>query len=235
MKNIPIINKLQTGYFRLIEVFAIVTVVAVTSFTTYLAITLLKKENDRIAELQKQSLELKNDIKEIKTELKNKKNYTESNQSIVENLTSFQERFLRDPQKGRLFVVNELNDLAKKNQITLTDGISFATIKKETEEDSSTNARGTRTNQKDDKASIYPALEAQFSLTSSYANFRRFLYDLESNKMFFVIEDLTLETPDQEEKVNLSGSPQRVSTIQNSTQNNGQLTIQLKVKAYFHK
>lgn len=234
MKNIPIINKLQTGYLRLIEVFAIVTVIAVTSFTTYLAITLLKKENDKITQLQKQSLELKNDIKEIKTELKDKKNFSESNQSIVEKLTSFQEKFLRDPQKGRLSVVNELNDLAKKNQITLTDGINFATIK-EVEEDSSTNARGRRTNQQDDKVSIYPALEAQFSLTGSYTNFRRFLYSLESSKIFFVIEDLTLETPDQEEKANLGGGPQRVSTLQSSTQNNGELTVQLKVKAYFHK
>lgn len=234
MKNIPILNKLQTGYLRLIEVFAIVTVIAVTSFTTYLAITLLKKENDKITQLQKQSLELKNDIKEIKAELKDKKNFSESNQSIVETLASFQEKFLRDPQKGRLSVVNELNDLAKKNQITLTDGISFATIKKETE-DSSTNARGRRTTQSDEKANVYPALEAQFSLTGSYTNFRRFLYSLENSKMFFVIEDLTLETPDQEEKANLGGGPQRVSTLQNTTQNNGELTVQLIVKAYFHK
>ncbi|MFY9223774.1 MAG: GspMb/PilO family protein [Blastocatellia bacterium] len=235
MKNIPVLNKLRTGYFRLIEIFAIVTVITVTSFTTYLAITLLKKENDKITQLQKQSLELKNDIKEIKTELKDKKSFSNSNQSIVDNLISFQEKFLRDPQKGRLVVVNELNDLAKKNQITLTDGISFETIKKEIQEDSSTNARGRRTTQNDEKANVYPALEAQFSLTGSYTNFRRFLYDLESNKMFFVIDDLTLETPDQEEKANLGGGPKRVSTLQSTTQNNGELTVQLRVKAYFHK
>lgn len=237
VKTSHLSKTVRSGYLRLVEVFGIILVVAAIGVIGYFTLNVLKEENSKLGELEKESATLRKEIKEVKTTLASKKNKSSTTQAIIDNLDSFRERFLRDPEKGRIFVISELNNLAKKNTLSLVTGINFEKLEgvTEFEDKEDKKAKPSKRAAKKEKPTFYPGLSATFSIAGNYGSFRKFLYELETSKMFFVVEKLNLQIPDLESKTNSSGNPQRISTIQRAAQGNGEFIVQMQVTAYFRR
>lgn len=226
------------GYFRIVEILAILIVITCAIGLGYLVSNKLREEGNKVGELQKKTVDLRDEIRKMKKNIEEQKSPSNNTQAIVENLEAFQTRFLKNQQEGRLYVINQINKLVKNNGVSLTGGISFQKVDTDKIEIEKTNSktrnvkgRKTDTGNK----SLYPALEANFSVSGNYVSFRKFLYSLETDKMFFVIDSLNLQTPDTEAKTP-TGSSQRVASVQRTVlQNPGEITVQIGIKAYFRK
>lgn len=226
------------GYFRVVEILAILIVITCVIGLGYLASNKLREESNKVGDLQKKSTDLRDEIRKAKESIEEQKSPSNNTQVIIENLENFQTRFLKNPQEGRLYVINQINKLVKNNGVFLTGGISFQKVEADETERRKTNDKtGTAKGRKvdtDDK-SLYPALEASFSISGNYVAFRKFLYSLETDKMFFVIDSLNLQTPDTEAKTPTGGS-QRIASVQRTIQQGpGEITVQIGVRAYFRK
>ena len=240
-KKIPIISSFGVGYFRVVEFLAILIVLAAAIGVGYLAIDKLKEESNNVGDLQKLTVALRDQIRQMEKaiEVEKAKDPSSDTQAIVKNLETFQTRFLKDPQQGRLYVINQINKLVKSNGLNLTGGISFEKVdindtEKEKANDRTTGNTKRQKNNTDSKF-LYPALGVSFSVSGNYVSFRKFLYALETDKMFFVVDGLNLQTPDGETRTALGGS-QRVAAVQRTIQQNqGEITVQIDVKAYFRK
>ncbi len=245
-KKIPIISSFSGGYFRLVELLAILIVLTAAMVVGYLAIDKLKEASNNVGDLQKLTLALRDQTRQVKKaiEAEKAKDPSSDTQVIVKNLEAFQTRFLKDPQQGRLYVINQINKLVKSNGLNLTGGISFEKVDDAAEKEKGNakikgnvrtkeNTKGQKN--KTDGNSLYPALGMNFSVSGNYVAFRKFLYSLETDKMFFVIDGLNLQTPDGETRAALGGS-QRVTNVQKTIQQNpGEITVQIDVKAYFRR
>lgn len=232
------------GYFRVIEILAILIFIACFSGLAYLAGNVLKKESGNVGELQKQTVELRDQIKAAKKTIEEYKAPDNNTKDIVESLESFQTRFLKNQQEGRIYVVNQINKLVKNNGVSLTGGISFDKTDPDADDkenkqknlDRTQNANKPKSRRSETtKKPLYPSLDVTFVVAGNYSSFRKFLYALETDKMFFVIENLSLQTADNEAKTSTVGS-QRVASVQRTLQQNpGEVTVQIGVKAYFRK
>lgn len=241
IKQIPIIGSLGRGYFRVIELLAILVILTAAILVGRFALNKLKDEGNKVGELQKQSTDLRDQIRLAKKTIEDEKNPTNNTQAIIDNLQVFQTKFLKDQQQGRLYVINQINKLVKNNGLSLTGGISFEKLEATKAEKEKLGER-TRGNTQRQTASaldktLYPALDASFSVAGNYTSFRKFLYALETDKMFFVISSLNLQTPDSEAKASVAGgNSQRIASVQRTIQQNpGEITVQVSVKAYFRK
>lgn len=244
-KRLPF-SGLGKGYFRVIEILAILVVLTYAGGLSYITVNKLQKETNKVGELQKQTVELRDQIRGLKKTAEEQKETPSNNtQAVLENLEAFQTKFLKNRQEGRLYVINQINKLVKDNGLLLTGGISFEKIDSDdidkkiadkARANTNTNtARSKEKRQSTNESSLYPSLEATFSVSGNYVSFRKFLYALETDKMFFVIDNLSLQTPDNEAKTS-TGNTQRVASVQRTIQQApGEITVQIGVKAYFRR
>lgn len=227
------------GYLRLIEVLGIIIVVAGIGVISHVTVNVLKEEAGKLGELEKESVVLRQKIKEAKTNLTKRNDSDDKTQAVVDNLNSFRERFLRDPEKGRIFVISEINNLVKKNNLKLTNGINFEKLEELTEvedkDGKKTKSSTSRRVTKKEKPTFYPGLSSSFAVAGKYDSFRKFLYELENSKMFFVVENINLQMPDLEPKASSNAYPERVSTAQRLSQGVNEFTVQMQVTAYFRR
>lgn len=242
-KKTPIVGSFGQGYFRVVEILAVLIVLTLAVGVGYLAGNKLKEESDKLSDLQKRSIVLRDQIRQIKISNENKAKIPDTTKVAIESLEKFQSKFLKDRQEGRLYVINQINKLVKNNGVNLTSGISFERIDS-AETSSASDDRKTSNNEEkktnkrrkaaSENNSIYPAVDVSFSVQGNYSNFRKFLYALETDKMFFVIDALSLQTQDAEAKTS-TGNGRIVATQRTIQQNPGEVTVQINLKAYFRR
>jgi hypothetical protein len=224
----PFFN-LRTGYFRSIELMAIGVVLVTIAIVGYLFFNLLGERRQAVDSLHAESLQLRQEIDQINKQIKNKDFQVSNTKTALDNLDEFNNRFLKDPIKGRLILIDEINRLIKKNDMLLQSGISFDTI-----DDADTLALkqkqgGGRVKRgKDEKLNVYPGMRLDFAVFGPYDNFRRFLHDLETNNLFLIIEriDLQMQENDKQGSRNIAA---------NTNQTASGIAIELGVKVYFRK
>src|SRR5262249_33136792 len=131
----------------------------------------LGDQRDRIDELQKESAELRDKIKDTQDKSKRLEQLVSGTQNILDKLDEFDNRFLKDQQKGRLLLIDEINKLVRKSGVVVTGAISFRPV----QETDSASEKRTRTRRgKNDFVNPYPGLGVSFTIAGPYESFRKF-------------------------------------------------------------
>lgn len=113
----------------------------------------------------------------------------------LESLESFKGGHLKAFSSGRIVLINEINALAKKNNVSLTSGIEMGATGDEAEgaADQSSEARSTSKRKKaDDLLNAFPSVSFRFTVFGQYSNVRTFINELEREKQFVVINSINL-------------------------------------------
>ena len=144
------------------------------------------------------------------------------------SLSSLQEfdQTLLTPQAGQSAIIAEVNDLARKHHIGITDSLKFTKIE-EAAADATTLER--RSN-----ASIYPGLALDLGVQGTYENLRNFISQLENSKNFVILKGVELEGIEPQEvaeggrRTNIRSQKQGVGTIE-------LIALRLRLDAYFKR
>jgi hypothetical protein len=222
------------GYLRAIEYFALLIVLLAVSLVCYLFFGVFTEHNKRLDVLGSEDKQTRADIENFKAA--NDKNNRQNNQTqaALKNLEEFNQRFLKDQTKGRLLLIDQINNLAKKDDLALQGSISFQTIQDADVVAARELKRKGSVRQSKSDTDIYPGLHASFTVAGSYENFRKFLHDMETGDLFVVIEKLNLQTADQQQQ-QMGGSIVRNTQPRQVSADNGNLNVQIDLKAYFRK
>jgi Tfp pilus assembly protein PilO len=114
----------------------------------------------------------------------------EDTRDIVERITASMEEFemthLAQPAQGRMDLYEELNQMIKKNGLRNTSGPTYTTLE----------SAGKKTASQSTSAkwqSVYPGIAVAVTVEGQYQNLRRFVRDLETSKLFIIINSVELE------------------------------------------
>src|SRR5438093_6499370 len=233
MPSLRPLTQLRAGYLRSIEFAAIGLVILALGGVSYLFFNVLAVNNQRLDTLQNQSKQLRDQIDQINKQNERFEHLGISTQSVLDNLDEFNNRFLKEPMQGRLIMIDEVNKLIKKNNMNLQGAISFHSIQDADQaaalQEQLKRSGKTKPRRSSSALDIYPGLGTNFTVTGSYEDFRRLLYDLETNKLFIIIERLNLSTVELLQTVR---NPQQANVQQNASNN---LSIQFDIRVYFRK
>lgn len=109
-------------------------------------------------------------------------------ESIRRSLVKFEHDILDDIDTGQSAVVLEVNQLARKTTVSLTE-VTFNPIEQRAEGSGQLRAGANQ--------GIFPGMELSFTVQGSYRSLRDFLSGLESSHAFLVINTLDLKSVDQ--------------------------------------
>ncbi|MBL8149260.1 MAG: hypothetical protein JNN15_04965 [Blastocatellia bacterium] len=213
------------GYLRPVELIAILIFLGSASFTLYLYFHGLTSRNHQIETLDAESKKLKEDIEKIKKQRNQDLQLVEATSSVVEKLEGFEQKFLKRPQEGRLKIVDEINNLVRKNNLALPSGLTFSKIEdiKTKEQNDLQLSKAKVRRSKDSEVAIYPGIGVKFTVAGNYASLRRFIYDLENSNTFFVIRSIDIGTEKAED-----GRGQRTAA-------GGAVSLDITLRTYFQR
>ena len=114
----------------------------------------------------------------------------EDTRDFVQRITASMEEFemtrLAQPAKGRMDLYEELNQIIKKNGLRNTSGPTYTTLE----------PAGKKTASQSTSAkwqSVYPGIAVAVTVEGQYQNLRHFVRDLETSKLFIIINSVELE------------------------------------------
>jgi hypothetical protein len=113
-----------------------------------------------------------------------------------DTLEEFKTRWLKPQAQGRIAVINEINGLAKKNNVRLTSGIEMHLSK----EEDATEKKSSKQKSAQAALEVYPKLHTQFTVFGQYANLRRFISELERSRQFLVIDSIQLSSVEETQR-----------------------------------
>lgn len=176
--------------------------------------TFVKPLSGRIGALSRETSELRRQTETTRVERQQVERETAAFAGAMENQRRFERERLRDARRGQLALIDEINALARKHTVKLTDTISFTlTDRNDVDGASSGGGRAIRS---------YPALDVKFGVTGSYRNLRSFIQSLEQSRQFLLLQLLSLTPSD----AGASGpSPAAAGS--------DELTVTLALTAYF--
>jgi len=149
----------------------------------------LKPEQARAAEaenrLQQQEKTL---IEHRMSDKANAEGAGETSGLAKDSLAQFKEKWLKPLGQGRIALIDDINALTKKTGVQLISGID---MQSGAESESSSEKRE-RQKKIEDVLNVYPKLEIQFSVFGPYQSLRNFVRELEENKQFLVIQQISL-------------------------------------------
>ena len=145
---------------------------------------LLGPARDRVAKLRSED---KKNTEQIKNLQKGITDIQDPNKTVKVALTSLEkfDSLLSNQTTGGTAIIREINELARKNKIGITDGLKFTKI-----EEAPTNQTAS---QRREDASIYPGLSLDLGVQGKYDDLRAFINDVEHSKNFLVLNAIQLQ------------------------------------------
>ena len=155
----------------------------------------LKPEQDRLraleveAEAQQRSI-----IANAKPTGAAEPNFVDEAKVALESLETFRGNYLKPFSSGRIFLIKQINALAKKNNVGLTSGIDMGADlgESDTKSEKDTEDKVTRRRKTEDLTNAFPRVEFRFTVFGQYSNVRSFINELEREKQFVVINSVNL-------------------------------------------
>jgi Tfp pilus assembly protein PilO len=109
-------------------------------------------------------------------------------QKITNSLSRFEEERLIARTPGRMDLYDELNELMRKNGLRNTSGPNYTAL-----EPVKFRSDGTAAKTNTKWQSIYPGIAISLTLEGPYQNLRRFIRDVESSRLFLIVNAVELE------------------------------------------
>jgi hypothetical protein len=194
--------------------------------------TLLVPLNRRLNSIVRETSNIRRQTENLRLERQRLEQEVAAFQSAMENWQRFERELLRDARPGQLALIDEINALARKYEVKLTDTVTFTMRGQEKNLPSNLLSGGRPSSGKERAQPLqsYPAFDVKFGLTGSYRNLRRFIQALEQSRQFLLIQLLSF-TPGSNESQASSKSP--AFNIEQTPATSGELTVTLSLTAYF--
>ena len=110
-------------------------------------------------------------------------------QNITQSLEEFESKKLAGANSGRMSLYDSLNLLIRKNGLRNTSGPTYTPLEPAGSKAGATGTRSANTKWQ----SIYPGIAISVTVEGQYANLRRFIQDIETNRQFIIINSVELE------------------------------------------
>ncbi|MBI4748901.1 MAG: hypothetical protein HY774_10465 [Acidobacteria bacterium] len=197
-KNLFVKSRLgvaQTSYLRLQEVLGILVALVIGGGVMYFHSNYLGPLYSQVTEADRKLATLGSDVDRLKTEVRRKKVDTQQFETAMEKLKDFEVSYLSDQQGGQVKLINEINELAGKNQVRLADGMEFEPAQFELPPVEGQKTQRLTATDQDKEQLNYPGIVVKFEAVGPYYNIRRFIKAVEGSKQFMLIElgELTSE------------------------------------------
>ncbi|MGQ9898022.1 MAG: hypothetical protein ACUVR8_10770 [Acidobacteriota bacterium] len=186
---------------------------------------LLEPLNQRLSSISRETSNVRRQTESLRIERQRLEQEAAAFNSAFENLQRFEREVLRDARVGQLALIDEINALARKHEVRLTDTVAFVMTDQDKRPADGVSSR----EQQNKPVQSYSAFEVKFGITGNYRNIRRFIHDLEQSRQFLLLQLLSFTPGDGPAS---SGSAPDVMPGAPPAATD-QLTIMLSLTAYF--
>jgi len=187
---------------------------------------LLEPLNQRLSSISRETSTIRRQTENLRMERQRLEQEAAAFHGAMENWRRFERELLRDARVGQLALIDEINALARKHDVKLTDTVTFLMVDRNKGPAAGIPSR----EQQNQLAQSYPAFEVKFGITGNYRNIRRFIHALEQSRQFLLLQLLSF-TPG--EGLSSSGSMPSGAVMGGNPATPGELTITLSMTAYF--
>jgi len=189
------VNRLPFGLGVGEAIAVLLSLVLLISVVTYYFYS-LRPEQGRLLNLEMELREQQKNIIAGKSPAGPETPVVDSTRTALESLEAFKSNHLKPFSSGRIALINEINALAKKNNVALTSGIDMGSNLGESgsagDNKSATGKSTSKRKKGDEITSAIPSVTFRFSAFGQYSNLRTFINELEHEKQFLVIDSINL-------------------------------------------
>lgn len=214
------------------KMFGIAEVVALLGSCVVLALVLLSYLYFLVPARSKVT-SLKNDKQQTLTNLQTlgkvydtQHNKQQNVERITASLNEFETRHLLSPDRGRLDLYEELNQLIIKNNLRNTSGPTYTALDPSGIKSTSGKTVSTKWQ------SFYPGIAVMVTVEGAYQNVRHFIRDVERSRQFVVINEVELQRASQN---GVSASADDAGAAGGSGTRASLVTLQLNMATYFQR
>src|ERR1044072_2851799 len=210
------------------KMFGIAEVIAVAVSCLVLALVLLSylyflvPARSRLSSLNTDRKQVQNNLQTLGGVVHKEEDTKQTVDRIAASLNKFESENLMRPDKGRLDLYEELNQLIVKNNLKNTSGPAYTPL----DPAGSKSASGKTVSTK--WQSFYPGIAVMVTVEGQYQDVRRFIRDVERSKQFVVINEV------ERQRANENSAP--ASAEEGSSGTRGSLvSLQLNMTTYFQR
>ncbi len=174
-----------------LELISAVLVLLFLAFVIFYYFNALQPEE---AKLQKARADLRAQQERSQPQNQTQAAPVDSNKQALETLDAFKGDYLRPFSPGRTLLHKEINEIAKKNSLSLVGD-----IKMEPEDGQLCGDRPKPGQEESSKAGVFCQLNVTFGVAGSYENLRAFISQLEKSKHFVVLRSVGLDSQQTDE------------------------------------
>jgi hypothetical protein len=178
---------------------------------------------DRLTTVEKTAAD---QIKLIANQVPTKERGPSQKQQIQEakdSLSSFESDSLKPMAQGRIDVINEINQLAKTDNLHLGSGIDMHALYK-AGSGADTESQGSKKKKEVESLDVFPRVQFHFVVRGEYRDLRKFIRDLEANKQYIVVDSINLSTTEQKQGRGSKAAPVALTSG---------LSLTITMNAYF--
>lgn len=187
---------------------------------------LLEPLNQRLSRISRETSNLRRQTENLRMERQRLEQEAAAFNGAMENWRRFERELLRDARVGQLALIDEINALARKHDVKLTDTVAFLL----TDQNKGPAAGASSREPQNQFIQSYPTFEVKLGITGNYRNIRRFIHALEQSRQFLLLQLLSF-TPG--ERPSPSGGMPSGAVMGENPANPNELTIALSMTAYF--
>src|ERR1041385_9025644 len=179
------------------KMFGIAEVIAVAVSCLVLALVLLRylyflvPARSRLSSLNTDRKQVQNNLQTLGGVVHKEEDTKQTVDRIAASLNKFESENLMRPDKGRMDLYEELNQLIIKNNLKNTSGPAYTPIYPTGTK--SVSGKSTTTKWQ----SFYPGIAVMVTVEGQYQDLRRFIRDVERSKQFVVINEVELQRATQ--------------------------------------
>lgn len=162
----------------------IATLLLLIALVAYL--NFLRPARNRLAEMESENARMQRQLRDATEGVTRGQNAQASVAEILQSLNDFEASYLPARSDGRTFVIEELNNLIRRNSLRISGTTNYAPL--ETTATGSTVSRS-----RDAAANVFPGIGITLTVEGDYGNLRRFIRDIEASRQFIVINGVELE------------------------------------------
>lgn len=117
-------------------------------------------------------------------------------QAAKDSLATFEADHLKPMAQGRIDMINEINQVARTDNLHLGSGIEMrVTYRAASSVDSE--SQGSKKKKEIESLDVFPRVQFHFVVRGEYKDLRKFIRDLEASKQYIIVDSVNLSTAEQ--------------------------------------
>ena len=178
----------------------------------------------RVSSTNEEKVRLQTNLKTLEGVVSKGRDTKAQVDQIATSLSGFESSYLPRPDRGRLDLYDELNQLIVKNNLRNTSGPTYAPL--DPTGTKSTSGKTTTTKWQ----SFYPGIAVLVTVEGQYQDIRHFVRDLERSKQFVIINEVELQRANEN-----SSAPTTAEETAGAGSKGSLISLQLNLTTYFRR